>query len=178
MEDGIKLRHVLVAIVICGIIISLGYSQVIKEKNEFEKAKEKLGQTLDILLDTFEKTIEEMESEPNIVEPEPNIPVEEWKIVIMDVSAYCPCEICCENFADGITASGHKIQKGDVFVAAPSKYSFGTEMIIPEYANGEIVKVLDMGGAIKGDRLDLFFHTHKEAIEWGRKKRHPVKVRV
>ena len=88
-------------------------------------------------------------------------------IVKMRVTAYCPCEKCCGSYADGITASGHKIQKGDTFVAADRKYKLGTEMLIPGYNNSSKVKVLDRGGAIKGNRLDVFFNTHQQALEWG-----------
>ena len=89
------------------------------------------------------------------------------RIVPMRVTAYCPCSKCCGQYADGITASGHKIQPGDTFVAADKRYSFGTEMIVPGYNDGRTVKVLDRGGAIKGNRLDVFFHSHQEALEWG-----------
>lgn len=85
----------------------------------------------------------------------------------MRVTAYCPCPICCGEYSDGITACGHKIQPGDTFVAADGRYSFGTEMLIPGYNNSQPVKVLDRGGAIKGNKLDVFFATHQEALEWG-----------
>ncbi len=83
-----------------------------------------------------------------------------------NVSAYCPCEKCCGVYADGITASGHKIKTGDKFVAAPPEYPFGTMMDIPGYGK---VPVLDRGGAIKGNKLDVFFSTHQEALNWGRR---------
>jgi len=86
----------------------------------------------------------------------------------MNVSAYCPCSKCCGEYADGMTACGYKISKGDRFVAAPKEYPFGTEMIIPGYNGGKAVKVLDRGGAIKGNKLDLYFDTHQEALQWGR----------
>ena len=92
---------------------------------------------------------------------------DEWEIVQMRVTAYCPCEQCCGQYSDGVTACGYKIQPGDTFVAADRRYSFGTEMLIPSYSNGRAVKVLDRGGAIKGNRLDVFFATHQEALEWG-----------
>ncbi len=101
----------------------------------------------------------------------------EWRIVRMRVTAYCPCSKCCGKYADGITANGHKIQPGDTFVAADKRYSFGTEMVIDGYSNGQTVKVLDRGGAIRGNKLDAFFHTHQEALEWG-VKYIDVKVRV
>ena len=85
----------------------------------------------------------------------------------MRVTAYCACRRCCGKFADGKTANGHKIRPGDTFAAADRRYSFGTEMLIPGYNNTVVVKVLDRGGAIKGNRLDVFFATHQEALQWG-----------
>ncbi|RLF48212.1 MAG: peptidoglycan-binding protein, partial [Thermoplasmata archaeon] len=41
---------------------------------------------------------------------------------------------------------------------------FGTMIEIPGYGT---VPVLDRGGAIKGDRLDVFFPTEKQALQWG-----------
>ncbi len=96
---------------------------------------------------------------------EPEIPL--WHAVQMRVTAYCPCEKCCGQYADGITTSGHKIQPNETFVAADKRYPFGTEMIVPGYNNNNPVKVLDRGGAIKDNRLDIFFPTHQEALNWG-----------
>ena len=83
-----------------------------------------------------------------------------------NVSAYCPCEKCCGQYADGITANGYKIKKGDKFVAAPKNIPFGTMIDVPGYG---LVQVKDRGGAIKDNRLDLYFDTHQEALNWGRK---------
>ncbi len=91
----------------------------------------------------------------------------EWKTVRMRVTAYCPCEKCCGDWADGVTANGHRINQGDRFVAADRRYSFGTALLIPGYNNSQPVKVLDRGGAIKGNKLDVFFNTHQEALVWG-----------
>ena len=85
--------------------------------------------------------------------------------VIFKVTAYCPCEKCCGEWADGVTASGHKIQPGDKFVAAPkSLFEFGDMVSIDGYGT---VPVLDRGGAIKRNRIDVFFPTHQKALEWG-----------
>ena len=91
----------------------------------------------------------------------------QWQTVPMRVTAYCPCPKCCGRFSDGITACAHKIKPGDTFVAADQMYPFGTEMIVPGYNNARPVKVLDRGGAIKGNRLDVFFHSHQQALNWG-----------
>jgi 3D (Asp-Asp-Asp) domain-containing protein len=86
---------------------------------------------------------------------------------LMRVTAYCPCSKCCGEHADGITANGHKICPRDAFVAADRKFAFGTELIVPGYNEGRPVRVLDRGGSIKDNRLDVFFHTHEEALQWG-----------
>jgi len=71
----------------------------------------------------------------------------------------------------GITADGSKAKKG-VIAADTRKYPFGTIMRVPGYGWGE---VHDRGRAIKGNRLDLFFKSHKEALQWGRRR---VKVKI
>jgi 3D (Asp-Asp-Asp) domain-containing protein len=103
--------------------------------------------------------------------------VGQWRTVRMRVTAYCPCAKCCGEYSDGVTACGHRIGPGDVFVAADKRYAFGTEMIIDGYGGGEPVKVLDRGGAIQGNRLDVFFNTHKAALKWG-VRQIEVKIRV
>lgn len=90
----------------------------------------------------------------------------------MEVTAYCPCKKCCGSHAKGITASGKTVAYNDgQFVAADlGLLPFGTKLQIPGYAEGKSVEVIDKGGAIKGRKLDLFFQTHDEALQWGRKR--------
>lgn len=100
----------------------------------------------------------------------------ENRVVRMKVTAYCICKRCCGKWADGITASGHEITLHDRFVAADKRYPFGTQMCIPGYRRmksypdncyPQRMKVLDRGGAIKGNHIDVYFDTHQEALEWG-----------
>ena len=81
------------------------------------------------------------------------------------VTAYCPCSRCCGSFADGITASGTRANHP--LVAAPRRFPFGTQVRVPGYAGGQWVTVEDRGGAITGNRFDLLFSTHAEALAWG-----------
>jgi 3D (Asp-Asp-Asp) domain-containing protein len=92
-----------------------------------------------------------------------------WKIVRMRVTAYCTCPKCCGKFSDGLTANMHKIHRGDTFVAADKRIPFGTEMIIPGYNEDRLVEVKDRGRLIRGNRLDVFFNSHKTAKKWGAK---------
>ena len=77
------------------------------------------------------------------------------------VTAYCPCAICCGK-TNGITASGTKATAGRT-IATDSKFAFGTKLSI----NGTTYIVEDRGGAIKGNKIDLYFNTHAEALAWG-----------
>jgi len=91
----------------------------------------------------------------------------EWQTQRMRVTAYCPCPLCCGKYAAGITANGHSIQPGEKFAAADKNFAFGTELVVPGYNQSEPIKVIDRGGAIKGNKLDVFFASHKDALEWG-----------
>jgi 3D (Asp-Asp-Asp) domain-containing protein len=88
----------------------------------------------------------------------------------MEVTAYCPCTKCCGENAQGITASGRDVSYNNSrFVAADTTVlPFNTKLVIPGYHNGATVPVIDRGGAIKGNKLDLYFPTHEEALQWGR----------
>ena len=91
--------------------------------------------------------------------------------VRMLVTAYCPCKICCGPHAHGITASGRPVSyNGGQFVAADTRLlPFNSQVIVPGYAGGAAVPVIDRGGAIVGNHLDVFFPTHEQALQWGRR---------
>lgn len=95
----------------------------------------------------------------------PDLP--KWKIVRMRVTAYCTCPKCCGKFSGGPTACQHRIRSGDTFVAADKRFAFGTQMIIPGYSGEKAVEVKDRGRLIKGNRLDVFFPSHRTAKKWG-----------
>ena len=144
-----------------------------KIKTEAEPQRREIVQTRPENVTTQQSDDSETKAESNIksstesiIETNTEQP-EEWESIEMRVTAYCPCPRCCGEYSDGITACGYEIQPGDTFVAADRRYSFGTEIIVPGYSNSQPVKVLDRGGAIKGNRLDVFFATHEEALEWG-----------
>ena len=83
--------------------------------------------------------------------------------------AYCSCAKCCGK-TNGITASGRKAKAGRT-IAAPRGFKFGTKLSI----NGKTYIVEDRGGAIKGNRIDLYVNSHSEALRWGVRYL-PVKV--
>jgi len=92
--------------------------------------------------------------------------------MLFEVTAYCPCKKCCGPKAHGVTASGRHVSHNDSqFVAADtSVLPMHSKIVVPGYATNGVVPVLDRGGAIKGNKLDVFFPTHEEARRWGRQK--------
>jgi 3D (Asp-Asp-Asp) domain-containing protein len=95
-----------------------------------------------------------------------------YRTMWMEVTAYCACTKCCGPNAQGITASGKRVSYNrGRFVAADTRLlPFGTKLQIPGYHGGQTVEVIDRGGAIKGHKLDVYFPTHKQAREWGRRR--------
>lgn len=91
-----------------------------------------------------------------------------WRTIRMKVTGYCACKKCCGPNAKGITASGKTVYaNASRFAAADRSLPFGTRLVVPGYNGGQAVPVLDRGGAIKGQRLDLYFKTHQQARNWG-----------
>src|SRR4051812_9351044 len=85
-------------------------------------------------------------------------------LVWMEVTAYCSCTKCCGPKATGLTASGKLVTyNASKFVAADSSFAFGTKLRIPGYHDGQPVEVIDRGGAIKGNHIDVFFSNHEDA---------------
>ena len=113
-----------------------------------------------------EENVEYVKPENLIQEVENITPI----TTTLNTSAYCPCEICCGK-TDGRTASG-KMATAWHTVAAGKGYPIGTIIYIPalvDKPNGGWFVVEDRGGAISNEKMDVFFNTHEEAIQFGRK---------
>jgi len=80
-------------------------------------------------------------------------------------TAYDPGPISCGASADGITAAGLKAGRGVVAVD-PRVIELGSRLYIEGY--GPAVAG-DVGGAIKGRRIDLGHDTYEEALAFGRR---------
>lgn len=96
-------------------------------------------------------------------------PIRPVRIERMQVTAYSPDERSCGASADGITASGYSVSTNGGFLVAadPKVLPLGSLVSVPGYDGGGVVPVLDVGGAIKGARLDVLFPTHEQAMRWG-----------
>ena len=77
------------------------------------------------------------------------------------ITSYCSCSKCCGK-TTGRTASGTQATAGRT-VAASSKFAFGTKLNI----GGHTYTVEDRGGAITGNRIDIYVDSHSAALQWG-----------
>jgi len=94
------------------------------------------------------------------------------KTYTANITAYCPCSICCGKYSNGYTANGRKASQYYT-IAAPKNIPFGTRIYIPyfkNYPNKGIFVVQDRGGAISDNRLDIYYESHSKALSFGRKK--------
>ena len=75
---------------------------------------------------------------------------------------YCSCELCCD-VETGITATGTPVVEGQTIAVDPSVIPYGTQVII----NGHVFTAEDCGGAIKGNRIDIYVNDHDRANALG-----------
>lgn len=91
-------------------------------------------------------------------EPEP-------EVVLFKLTAYCienyPHR--CNNGDSTYTATMTHPTPGRTIAVDPNVIPLGAEVVI----NGHTYIAEDTGSAIKGNRIDIVFPTHQEALEFG-----------
>jgi 3D (Asp-Asp-Asp) domain-containing protein len=102
-------------------------------------------------------------------ETEPEVPVvetvpEKEYLGLFETTAYCGCGKCCGKWADGITKSGTTATEGRTVAVDPDIVPLGSVIEI----GGQWYVAEDIGVAIKGSRIDVFFNEHVDALQYGR----------
>lgn len=116
-------------------------------------------------------TISTLEGTENAPEEAP----EALRTITVTATAYCPCPSCCGVWSaqhpsrvgtdyQQVTACGAVPTEGRTIATDPSVIPTGTHVLI----NGHEYVAEDTGGAIKGNRIDIFFASHEAALNWGR----------
>lgn len=88
---------------------------------------------------------------------------EKWETFI--ATAYCPCEKCCPMGTYKHTKSGAIAVEGITVAADWNVLPFGTEIEIENFGTR---LVQDTGGAIKQNRIDIYFESHQDALNFGK----------
>lgn len=79
------------------------------------------------------------------------------------ITHYCACEICCGK-SDGICKNGEKAIPDYTIATDPDVIPTGSIVLI----GGKEYKAMDTGGAIKGNKIDIFTASHSEAVNRGK----------
>lgn len=135
------------------------------------KDKRITSKTIETERVTEDKRIIEIETDK---ESDTNQVVKPVSLGEFKLTAYCSCEICCNKWAlnrprdeNGneivYGAIGERLQEGYSIAVDPTVIPYRTEVII----NGHTYKAQDCGGAIKGNRIDVYFSSHEDALEFG-----------
>ena len=94
-------------------------------------------------------------------------PVEEEPTLVslgeFKITHYDPSPASCGIWADGITYTGTTATAGRTVAVDPDVIPLGTVVVI----DGQEYIAEDIGGAIKGNRLDIFVDTYEEAMSRG-----------
>ena len=83
------------------------------------------------------------------------------------LTAYCPCVTCCGK-SDGITATGTTATEDRTIAVDPSVIPYGSTVTL-YYEDGTVhtYTAEDCGGAIRENRIDVFFNSHEAARAFG-----------
>jgi len=88
------------------------------------------------------------------------------KSILVTATAYEPSAVSCGIYADGFTAIGLKAGPG-IIAVDPKVIPLRTKVYVEGYG---YAIAGDVGGAIKGNRIDVCFNTVREAMNFGRRR--------
>lgn len=118
-----------------------------------------------LILDTLENREEQCVEppQPEVYEVEVEEPVNSNYLGTFTLTAYCGCETCNGGWGN-ITSTGTTPVSGRTIAVDPSVIPYGTSVTI----NGHTYVAEDCGGAIVGNRIDIYHASHSEALNFGR----------
>ena len=98
---------------------------------------------------------------------------------LFEVTAYCPCHICCQKYSNELnggephTATGTVPEAGRTIAVDPTVIPYGS--VVEIEGLGTFIAE-DCGGKIKENHIDIYFDTHEEARAFGKKMLHVIVV--
>ena len=171
-----RIKYFILTIIAACIVTLFAAEYILDEKMNEQKSKiieikpEKVeAKKVPVSSALIKMDIEEM---VKIIPPEEIIPktvsLGEFKL-----TAYCSCEKCCDGWARNrpIDKDGNEIVYGSIgeeliegmsIAVDPKVIPYGTKVII----NDNTYVAQDTGGAIKGNRIDVYHNDHQKAREF------------
>ncbi len=111
---------------------------------------------------------------------ENGVPTNYVSYIDCTATAYCLCQKCTGKTPNspgyGRTASGHVIKPGQnekIIAVDRRQIALGTNVYVqglngaPSYG---FALAADTGGAIKGNKIDLYYDSHADCLKWGRRQ--------
>ena len=144
------------------LIFYIGYKQSNPDIVEVEIEVEKEVIVYEYIeIETEAETIEETTTKKKIEETTKRKSVNNKEFV---VTAYCGCKECNGQWYGYPTASGTNMVANHTIAVDTNIIPFGTQVEI----DGIIYTAEDTGSAIKGNKIDIYFDSHSEALKFGR----------
>ncbi|MGL5439484.1 MAG: 3D domain-containing protein [Filifactoraceae bacterium] len=135
---------------------TLSDDEIIATKLEIEKANEEI-EIYQTSMETLESLSKPVSEKTNSTEKTTGNSKEMTYVGNFKLTGYCPCQSCSEGWGTQ-TSSGRKATAG-VTVAASKQFPIGTKL----YIEGVGYRTVDdRGGAIKGNKIDVFVNSHSE----------------
>ena len=133
-------------------------NEMVEETEEIDENFEVVSEDIEIVTEENEIAQEEVEEAIEELDKAGLVSLGEFCL-----TAYCACTQCCGAYATGTTASGTTATANRTIAVDTSVIPFGTEVVI----NGNTYIAEDTGGAIDGNRIDVFFDSHQDALNFG-----------
>lgn len=190
MKLGFK-RIVLFVVIICMLIAIIIGCVCRKNTNKHTEATDKIVETQaisseedDISKDKHSNFVDatdenEITATTESVTPETNVQEDDNNSNLVNLgnfklTAYCSCSICCGEWAYNrpIDENGNEIVYGSTGERLIAGISIAVDPDIIPYnsnviINGRIYTAHDTGGAINGNRIDVYFNNHQDALNFG-----------
>ena len=103
-------------------------------------------------------------SEPQTLQTQNTVDDSKVYLGRFKITHYCACKKCCGANAQGITASGKRVEEGKTIAVDTKVIKMGSKVLIDGYGEYE---AQDTGSAIKGNIIDVYVADHNQALKMG-----------
>lgn len=168
-------QHLYTGCCVAALIIGFLLMIILLNNLSYREVEQQRDEYLGVIAKQNAEEVFEPEEEPVVQTsaPSPAL-VDTTYIGEYTITYYCPCEQCCGAYGSNrpivnnkkvvTTSSGAYAQEGITVAVDPNKIPYGSLLYI-EGVGYRIAQ--DCGGAIKGNRIDVYMDSHQGAIQGG-----------